>query len=639
MAVVKMSEFDLIVRLDQLDSLLQQLQLFNDVVFKDIPDDLIPGFHKYQSNYDFLANQAKQTHIKSILSTLKNYQKRVGIKKKGLLNALAVQTMSYQELQTNLANSDLDELLDTYAEFYDSRHVTVAGYHSHVPWESHRITLDDLQQLSENQPVSGVIPASKITAFNKELNRLHPAYYLYQETDQKARYIILVNNANQEALDILAEKYEFEQRSAISLNIEADVEAMRNLLNHYLDKRRNIEHRISNIGHYKEILQMHYEFLSNEALLESTKEKFVCSKYTVYLSGWIPTHLVSEFQSSIYQVTNGIAHFDVKEADKDGSDVPIKLKNNPLVEAFEPITMMYSQPRYNEIDPTPVFAPFYALFFGMMLADVGYGLIMGLGAALVLKLVNLKPNTQRFLRLFVILGATTALWGFIYGSFFGSLIPLTPIIDISKDFTMVLVMSLILGIFHLFVGLGVKAYINFKEKSYGAIIYDTVFWYFAIGGSAVLVSQLFTDYLASYNQIAVICMALGMIGIVLTSGRSAKTLPGKFASGLYGLYGLTNYIGDVVSYSRLMALGLAGASISMAFNLMVEMVSASGIFGVIAGILIFIVGHTFNLAINGLSSYVHSARLTYVEFFGKFFIGGGKRFESFRAKPTYINIT
>ena len=157
-------------------------------------------------------------------------------------------------------------------------------------------------------------------------------------------------------------------------------------------------------------------------------------------------------------------------------------------------------------------------------------------------------------------------------------------------------------------------------------------------GAIVLVSQIFTDMLKQYNSIAIPMMVVGMVGIVLTNGRDAKTLGGKLISGLYSLYGITNYVGDIVSYSRLMALGLAGASIGVAFNMMIDMVSGMGFISVILGSIIFMIGHTFNLLISGLSSYVHAARLTYVEFFGKFFVGGGKAFKPFTVSPTYIKI-
>ena len=133
-------------------------------------------------------------------------------------------------------------------------------------------------------------------------------------------------------------------------------------------------------------------------------------------------------------------------------------------------------------------------------------------------------------------------------------------------------------------------------------------------------------------------MIIGMAGIVLTGGRSAKGIGGKLALGLYSLYGISGYVGDFVSYSRLMALGLSGGFIASAINMMVDMLSGFGFVGILFGIVVFAVGQAFNIFLSVLSGYVHTIRLTYVEFFGKFYEGGGLPFQIFRSKPKYINI-
>lgn len=638
MAIVKMSEFDLFVRNDDLDSLLVALQRYRNVMFREAMPE-IEGFYEVESEYDFEDNSDKQNHIQSILKRLAEIKKSEGNKGQ-IFENLSLKTMNYNELDQIVGDTDLDNILDMYAEYYESNRHMVENYEIYIPWEEESFSNESLQKLEGVKPIIGTVPKEMVEELVENLKELKDIYFMYQRPNEKhdSIFVVLPIPMYHDKVSVLVEKCEMESRSSISLQIEKELSTMRMFLTQALDKRLNINDRLSRLGLYQEILQAHFEALRNEALRESMRSKFLTSRHVTYIKGWVYTASEAEFKNVIAESTAGIFDLSMNPAPSDSLEIPIKLKNNKFVQAFEPITKMYSQPRYNELDPTPIFAPFYAFFFGMMLADVGYGLIMSLVMYLAQRFLNFKEGTKNMIRLLMYVGAFTVFWGLIYGSFFGGMIPLTPVVDINQDFNTVLVMSLGFGIFHLFYGLAVKGYIHIKNNNLRYVLFDVIFWYMAVGGSIGLVSLMFIDLVKPYTTPLLIVMVIGMIGIVLTNGRDAKTAPGKLASGLYGLYGMTDYVGDIVSYSRLMALGLSGASIGMAFNMMVDMVSGMGVIGVIFGVGIFIFGHTFNLLISGLSAYVHSARLTYVEFFGKFFTGGGRAFNEFIAQPTYIEL-
>lgn len=639
MAIVKMSEFDLLVRNDHVESLLFGLQRYKNVMFADKLEQ-VDGFNPLNRNFNFKDNQEKQDHIQSILKKLALIKKKESKKKGQVFDSLNLKTMSFDALQQIVTDTDLDSILDMYAEYYESASHSIESYTIHTPWDDKNYSSEKLMKLENVKPIIGTVSEDNIDGFCSELALVEDIYYMYQAKNELHDSVIVImpEPLYRDKVKVLAEKYEMQARSAVSLHIEEQVNTMKFFVSQMIDKRLNIDDRLSRIGLYQEILQAHYEALRNEALREKMALNFIASDHVTLIKGWIYTGEEEAFEKCVAMATSEVYDLEIKAAPLHSPDVPIKLKNNKFAKAFEPITNMYSQPRYDEIDPTPIFAPFYAFFFGMMLADVGYGLVMGTVMFLALKLLNLKQGTKDMIRLLMYVSIPTMFWGIIYGSFFGGMIPIPAIIDINSQFNMVLVMALSFGIIHLFMGIGVKGYIYYRDYKKRYILYDVVFWYMTLIGLIVLVSMMFTDFLAPYSQVATIVMVLGMVGIVLTNGRDAKTPFGKLASGLYSLYGITNYIGDVVSYSRLMALGLAGASIGVAFNMMVEMVSGAGILGVIFGAGIFIFGHTFNLLISGLSSYVHSARLTYVEFFGKFFIGGGKAFKEFIEQPTYIEL-
>ncbi|NLY37655.1 MAG: V-type ATP synthase subunit I, partial [Tissierellia bacterium] len=320
------------------------------------------------------------------------------------------------------------------------------------------------------------------------------------------------------------------------------------------------------------------------------------------------------------------------------TDVPVLLENNALADTFSGITSMYAMPRYNEIDPTPLLAPFYWIFFGMMGADVGYGLLLLVLSALVLKFVPLQEGMRKNLKFFFYLSISLVIWGFIYGSFMGGLIPLKGLIDTNKDFTTLLILSLIMGMIHLFFGLGIKGYMLIRDKKYMDTVYDVLFWFMAIVGGIVFLLAIALALDPILKTTGKWVMIAGMLGIVAFAGRESESIGGRLGTGLYELYGISSYVGDFVSYSRLMALGLSGGFIALSINIIVNLVIDKGIFGLVAGVIIFVVFHLFNIFLSMLSAYVHTSRLTYVEFFGKFYEGGGKAFKLFKTQPKYIDI-
>jgi V/A-type H+-transporting ATPase subunit I len=236
----------------------------------------------------------------------------------------------------------------------------------------------------------------------------------------------------------------------------------------------------------------------------------------------------------------------------------------------------------------------------------------------------------------------------MFGGYFGDFIPVAAKTLFNKDIVVnavwfnpiqepmtLLVFSLILGAIHLFVGMGIKAYILIKDGRPVDALCDIFLWYvlliglvlFGIGGSVSAGLAIAGKYMS----------IVGALGILFTAGRAKKGIVGKLLGGLGSLYGITSYLSDVLSYSRLLALGLATGVISQVINTLGSM-AGGGIGGAIVMLVAFVIGHTFNLAINVLGTFVHASRLQYVEFFGKFFEGGGIAFNPFNKKTKYVEI-
>lgn len=370
------------------------------------------------------------------------------------------------------------------------------------------------------------------------------------------------------------------------------------------------------------------------------------SKHTFVIYGYIPEEDCEKLEKLCNRVS--VCHIDFADAN---DDAPVKLKNNKFAQPAQGIVNMYSPPSHSDIDPTPLLAFFFYFFFGMMFSDAGYGLLMTVAIGVVLKVF--KPDTQmrNNLKLFQYCGVSTFLWGLVFGSIFGDapavlynhftgaditmaqILP-WPTIDPQKDALTLMVISIAFGLVHILVGMGCKFYICLKQKDYGGAFFDTGLWMLLLIGIAVLAAGMFMSNVLLYAG-AVIAIACA-VGLVLTQGRHKKGF-GKVIGGLASLYDITSYISDLLSYSRLLALGLTTGVMAQVFNMLATMFG-TGVAGTIIMVVILIIGHAINIGLNALGSYVHTMRLQYVEMFSKFYEGGGQEFEPFSLKSKYIKI-
>lgn len=377
-------------------------------------------------------------------------------------------------------------------------------------------------------------------------------------------------------------------------------------------------------------------------------KNIAATKKTVVINGYIPEkyaeRLFSELERKYYAA---VEMFDPG----DGEDVPVLLENDGFSRPVEGITEMYALPSKTDLDPTPIMSFFYYLFFGMMLSDAGYGLVMCIVTTVALKKFALSAKMRETMRMFRFCGISTVFWGALFGSWYGDLPQV-----IARDFfgkeigstalwfepinkpMKLLLFSFGLGIIHLFAGLCANLYKQWKAGDRVGAVCDTVPVMMTVLGAAPLGAGILVSVPDILSKIGGYLALCGVVLVVLTSSRSSKNIFARFFGGLYGLYNVaTGYLSDILSYSRLLALGLATGCIAQVINLIGAMPSnpvAEGIFLFI----LFLTAHTANIAINLLGAYVHTDRLQFVELFSKFYEGGGRAFEPLKQNTKYITL-
>lgn len=386
------------------------------------------------------------------------------------------------------------------------------------------------------------------------------------------------------------------------------------------------------------------------------------SSSTFYVSGYVPEKAVPKVKETLERNYDLVV--DV-EGIKEEEEAPVLLSNNVFSESVEGVLESYGLPKTGEVDPTTIMSFFYVFFFGLMLSDAAYGLIIFLACFIVLrKFPRMSQGMHKSLKMFMYCGLSTLVWGILFGGYFGDAVdvvartffhvdvPSTGLIKAAwfvplNDPMKLLLYSMLFGVIHLFMGLALKGYMLIKDKQYMDFFCDVIIWYvFLIGLILMLLpSSIFASisqlpegtFPPAVSMIGKVMAIAGAVGLLLMSGRANKNVALRLALGAYDIYNVTGWLSDVLSYSRLLALGLATGVIASVVNQMGSM-AGDGFLGAIAFILIFIVGHSMNLAINLLGAYVHTNRLQFVEFFGKFYEGGGRPFNPFKLTTKYVDV-
>lgn len=516
------------------------------------------------------------------------------------------------------------------------------------PYFNVSVATHELSELVKTRILIGQVPLAGFLEFNNELS---DKGYVFEESSRDEEFVYgafgyeLVHE-NQATL--LLNSYHFNEVHLPSFTtklsellpvLNAEVEKLEGEI---VTKKAELKTLSSETNK----LRAYYDYFYNKAM----REQVVVGKTerVSYLEGWVREDEFVKFQDNL----KAKIECDIEELTVQSEElVPTATKNNKFVKQFELITNMFSVPNPKETDPNPVMSVWYWLIFGIMMGDIGYGLVMLILFTLFLKFKKPKGTMKNLVTIFTLSSITTIIFGVLTGGFFGLTVDLgniignwfgqtgwtTIIFDPINDPIPMLIFSIAIGILHIVSGLIIKVINELRRKDILSALADGVSWISILVGLVLAVVDLMLVKTKVLMWIGLGLVGLGVVLILTLAGRNNKNFFGKVVSGLAGIYGATSYLSDVLSYSRILALSLSSAVIAFTMNTLAKMVSGVPIVGILLSIIVLLIGHVFNLVMGLLSAYVHDGRLQYLEFFGKFYEGGGYEFSPFTYKLKYIN--
>ena len=648
MAIVHMKKLRLMVVRGQKDALLRDLMLLGCVQVSE-PDALLADAEAAavlrQESGNVTETRSELTRLNAALKLLDKY---APVKSKLLSSRPEVTEREF--LDVGAYRKELDavaqlEELEADVRRYNGEEAKLrSSVEALRPWETLDLPLS-LGSTATTRITLGMLPASAdLGEAQKTLAEAAPESQMYEiSADREQHYVLLICMKDEltEALAALRTfGFTLANLGGTPGTARQNIDSAQQQIADVIRKREQAEADIAAFAPHRDAFKLCVDRASVRLGRAEAEERLVGTESVVCMRGWLTAPEEEKLTAVLAKYD---CAWDLADPTEDEyPEVPVKLKNNKFTEPLNMVTNMYSLPAYGTVDPNPLMAPFFILFYGIMMADMGYGLVMVLAALIALGKMKPKRGSKYFCELLLACGVSTFLLGIVTGGFFGNAVPTivkmfghdvqlgiltSPLLDPLKDTTTILIGAMVLGFIQLVTGMIVNMVMECRQGKVGDAIFNEGTWLVLFAGLAL--------YVLKIGNIAGVPVVLCIGGLMLLygSGREAKGF-GKVTAVFGALYnGLTGWFGDILSYSRLMALMLAGSVIAQVFNTLGAIPGNLVIFFIIS-----LAGNALNFALNLLGCYVHDLRLQCLEYFGKFYQDGGKPFRPMAVNTRYVDI-
>lgn len=646
MSIVKMKRLRVIGFSEQRDELLQQLLHLGCVEISE-PDDKVtdPEWTALlrRDTSSLASRKAEGAALNSALDALKKYAPA----KKGLFQKRYDITEAkffdeHAKAAALACAQSINDCTREIAQIYSAENKLNANLAGLLPWADLDLPLEQ-QHTAHAELVLGAVPAAaEESALQADLAAATDLAQLTPiSADKDQRYLLLIvhKDAMEDALNALrAHSFGVIRFKDLTGTPQQNIDRMRGEFAALEQQRKEQETAIAAQKDQRAVLQLALDRVNQEISREAVAERFLTDGRIFFAEGWIPAERVVDFSVLLKHFTCAWETADPVEGDA----VPTKLKNPKWMDCINMVTEMYSLPAYDGIDPNPLYFFWYVFFFGFMFADVAYGIVIFLGCLAIIKMFKPKKTLGRMMHLGLWLGGSTAICGVFVGGFFGNVLEVIYntflpnavmpgwmskfcaglIVNPVNDPMTVLIIAIAIGCVHLVMGQCIHIYMGFRDGHGIDALLDVVPWWVVFAGIAVVA-------LAKTPVLLII----GALSLICTQGRHEGTFFKKLFGGIKSLYDITSWLSDVLSYARLMALMLATSVIAQVFNTLGALPK-----NIIVFILVFLIGHVFNIGVNLIGTYVHAARLQYLEYFGKFYKEGGIPFRPLQYDTKYVDI-
>ena len=558
---------------------------------------------------------------------------------------------TYQAVTSDEASEAILRRVETVSESMEKRaaeseNLTVS-LEKLLPWEKLTIPVEELSDLSSSTTFVGQIADQHFAEAQEKLTALGAAIEVVNDASRIKACIIACLNESAVDVNKALRSVDFEAAALEGLTgtVSENIAKIRARQEQIVAEQRDLQKQAAELAKDRLKLQILFDHHQNLHGRIHTESSAPATDHAVFLEGWVRTRDYDKLEKLVHT-------FDAADLAKiepaEDEEIPVEIDNGPMAEPFETVTRLYGMPASFDVDPTAFLAPFFALFFGICLTDAAYGLIM---VAFLWWLNRKIKGGSKFVMMLIFCSITTVVAGALTGGWCGDAVQkFFPRLNGLREALMwfdplekpmyFFNISLGLGYLQIITGVFLGFWHKMKRGETTAAIFDHLSWFIWLNSLAVFglaKAGMFGEKMAWLGTLAGVIAIVPALMIILFSEREGNW-GARIGMGIYNVFSTVFYVGDVLSYIRLMALGMVTAGFGMAINEIVKTVMEGGVLGWILGALIFIGGHVFNIANSALGSFVHSMRLQFVEFFTKFLAGGGKQFDPLKQSYHYIDI-